>query len=246
MIISLFFKALVILTALVEVAHGLRLANRPKQILVKLSLSDLNSQKDVIIEVIAKQKIQDKSVPHYGEHLDVIASYDGVYKEYKEEKFEKVMDSGVGKAMSVLFSPTSMLLAMYVATNFASWMQKAWVQKFLSMFGKGSLARKADGTKPVVVELPFQTFECQVCKMVMRPARGRAEAIFGRERFRCSRCGAKADAYFDIDDTDDPRALARLERLKREQEEKDNFESDEEDGEVKDDDDDEVGEDDEA
>lgn len=241
----MFYKALIILTVLVELAHGLRTANRQKQIIVKVSLSDLNPQKDVVIEVIAKQKFRDQRVSQNGELLDVIASYDGVYKEYKEEKLEKVMDSGVGKAMSVLFSPTSMLLAMYVATNFASWMQKAWVQKLLSMFGKGSLKREADGTKSVVVELPFQTFECQVCKMVMRPARGRAEAIFGRERFRCSRCGAKADAYFDIDDMDDPRALARVERLKREQEEKDNFESDEEDGDAEDDDD-EVGEDDEA
>ena len=42
--------------------------------------------------------------------------------------------------------------------------------------------------------------------MEMRPARGRAEAIFGRPRFRCSRCGSKASAYFDVDDMSDPRA----------------------------------------
>ena len=198
---------------------------RRKQVLAKLSLRDLK-QENVIIEIITKKPLQEREASQNSEVLDVVASYDGVYKEYKEEKLEKVMDSGVGKVMGILFSPTSMLLAMYVATNFASWTQKSWVQRFLSIFGKGSLARKADGTKPVVVELPFQTFECEVCKMVMRPARGRAETIFGRERFRCSRCGAKADAYFDIDDLNDPRAVDRLERLKREQEERDNYEAD--------------------
>ena len=55
---------------------------------------------------------------------------------------------------------------------------------------------------------------CQSCGMEMRPARGRAQVILGRERFRCSRCGAKASAYFDIDDMNDPRAVARLERMK--------------------------------
>ena len=45
--------------------------------------------------------------------------------------------------------------------------------------------------------------------MEMRPAKGRADIILGRERFRCSRCGAKASAYFNIDDLEDPRAVAR-------------------------------------
>jgi len=62
--------------------------------------------------------------------------------------------------------------------------------------------------------------------MELRPARGRAEKIFGRERFRCSKCGAKASAYFDIDDLNDPRAVARLERIAKEKEEEDNQEYD--------------------
>jgi hypothetical protein len=53
--------------------------------------------------------------------------------------------------------------------------------------------------------------------MELRPARGRAQVILGRERFRCSRCGAKASAYFNIDDMNDPRAVARLERLKEQE-----------------------------
>ena len=93
-----------------------------------------------------------------------------------------------------------------------------------------------------VEELPFQVFECEKCKMELRPARGRAEAIFGRERFRCSRCGSKASAYFNVDDLTDPRAVARLERIKKEQEEAASMgtggEDDDEDGNEEEDDED--------
>jgi hypothetical protein len=67
-----------------------------------------------------------------------------------------------------------------------------------------------------------------VCKLQIRPARGRAEAIFGRPRFRCSRCGSKAEAFFDVEDMEDDRAVARLERL--EAENNDQFNDDDEDG----------------
>ena len=75
-------------------------------------------------------------------------------------------------------------------------------------------------------------------KMEMRPARGRAEAIFGRPRFRCSRCGSKASAYFDVDDLDDPRAVARLERIEREKNEEWLDDEDEDDDEYDDEDED--------
>jgi hypothetical protein len=57
--------------------------------------------------------------------------------------------------------------------------------------------------------------------MELRPARGRAKAIFARERFRCQKCGAKAFSFFDIDDMNDPRAVARLQRLEKEKLEED-------------------------
>ena len=67
--------------------------------------------------------------------------------------------------------------------------------------------------KPTSLLLPVH----KACGMELRPARGRAQVILGRERFRCSRCGAKASAYFNIDDMNDPRAVARLERLKEQE-----------------------------
>ena len=54
--------------------------------------------------------------------------------------------------------------------------------------------------------------------MEMRPAKGRADIILGRPRFRCSRCGSKAASYFNIEDMNDPRAVKRLERLKAQEE----------------------------
>jgi hypothetical protein len=34
---------------------------------------------------------------------------------------------------------------------------------------------------------------------------------------RCARCGSKASAYFNIDDMNDARAVARMERLQKEE-----------------------------
>lgn len=211
----------------------LRTLSIKKTSLLKVGFKDIESlshRENIIIEVIAKRPVQSQ-LSSNGD-LKVIASstyesdgvYDNVYKEYKEEKLEKIIDSQAGQIVSFLFNPSVLLLMLWFSGNWVSWTQKTWVQKILAMFGKGKLAPKEDGTKPVVTELPFQIFECEVCKMEMRPARGRAEVIFGKERFRCSRCGSKAAAYFDIDNMDDPRAVARLERIKKEQEAKDNYE----------------------
>jgi hypothetical protein len=194
---------------------------------LKFGLRESSNDNDVIIEVFAKKKL-DECISNENSKFNVVSSYDGVYKEYKEEKIEKVMDSKIGQAMGILFSPTTLLLAMYVATNFASWTQKTWVQRLFSVFGRGGSSKNDKAIKPKVEDLPFQTFECEVCKMEMRPARGRAEIIFGKKSFRCSRCGAKADAYFDVDDMNDPRAVARLERLKKEKEARDKYGEDDE------------------
>jgi hypothetical protein len=71
--------------------------------------------------------------------------------------------------------------------------------------------------------------------MELRPARGRAEAIFSRPRFRCQKCGAKASAYFDIDDMNDPRAVDRLKRIEQEKEDEDERRVNEDEEESKDD-----------
>mmetsp|Transcript_28223 Transcript_28223/g.38851 ORF Transcript_28223/g.38851 Transcript_28223/m.38851 type:complete len:241 (+) Transcript_28223:3-725(+) len=148
-----------------------------------------------------------------GDEADII----GFHSVYKDEETATVVDSPLSKVVDVVFNPLSLIVSLYVvilgygkATQF--------LPKFLNFIGwnKKSAASASNSETP---DLPYQIFECEICQMQMRPAKGRADKIFSRERFRCARCGAKATSYFNIDDLSDPRAAGRLERLAREAEE---------------------------
>lgn len=181
-----------------------------------LDLSSMSSDsKPIIIEILSKKTLSDIGSIQKSD-TRIVSSFDSVYQEAKEDKVVEIMDSPALKVVGILFNPSTLVLALYLSS--IGWSKVLWLQKFLSVFGRGTLVKRPGETAKPVEELPFQTFECEVCKMEMRPARGRAEIIFGRERFRCSRCGSKASAYFNIDDMDDERAVARLERLKNEAE----------------------------
>ena len=177
-------------------------------------------EKDIVIEIVAKKRteINDKQIDIVG------GAYNTVYRERKEEVVEKVLDSPISAVFGILFNPTTMVLALYFSS--IAWTKVKWINNLLKMFGvKGNVNEDKNavkGTKPAD-DLPFQIFECSKCQMEMRPAKGRAEVIFGRERFRCSRCGAKASAYFNVDDLTDPRAIERLERIAKEKEEEDDL-----------------------
>jgi hypothetical protein len=170
----------------------------------------------IIIELVSTKPLSSKD-----SKTDIIA-YDAVYKENKEDVFETVIDSPLLNVIGILFNPLTLVLALYFSS--VAWSNVLWFQQILKIFGKGKLVENKNSKEktPSIEDLPFQTFECQKCGMELRPARGRAEKIFGRERFRCSKCGAKASAYFDIDDLSDPRAVARLERIAKEKEDEDN------------------------
>jgi hypothetical protein len=194
---------------------------------------------DVVVEIAAKSTIKTTEgldrAQERSEYVGVVAAYDEVYEEEKEDRMFQLVESPALKVLSVLLNPSTMVLVLYLTS--VGWSKVIWLQKFFKIFGKGTLVKKpGDTAGQAVEELPFQTFECEVCKMEMRPARGRAEAIFGRPRFRCSRCGAKASSYFDVDDMSDPRAVARLERLDKEKNEE--WTDDDDDDEYEDDDDD--------
>ena len=191
---------------------------------------------DIVVEIVAKgttkiEKGQDISQER-SECVGVVAAYDEVYEEEKEDRMFQLVESPALKVISVLLNPSTMVLVLYLTS--VGWSKVIWLQKFFKIFGKGTLVKKpGDAANQDEEELPFQTFECEVCKMEMRPARGRAEAIFGRPRFRCSRCGAKASSYFDVDDMNDPRAVARLERIEKEKNEEwadDDDDDDDDDG----------------
>ena len=204
---------------------GYRLGNNMRvktRTLFRGSLNDLEKvDKNIIIEVVTRRPTSSKDSTK-------ITASNSLYKQIKEEKAlrDKVIDSGFGKFIGMVLNPTTLLLGMYVATY--GWSGVIWLQRFLKIFGMGTLAKNSKNKTVPVEDLPFQTYECEKCGMQMKPARGRATAIFGKERFRCSRCGAKAEAYFDIDDLNDPRAVERLERLEKEKrEEEEGDDSDE-------------------
>eukprot|EP01041_Mallomonas_annulata_P001370 gene1370-2643_t len=188
------------------------------------SPSKLNARKkNVVIEVTSKSKVQKKSLKAEGKQ----SVYDSVYEEQVEDQkniIEKAIDSPFSKVLEICFNPTTLLLALYVSS--VGWSKVLWFQRILKIFGKGALA-SGDGKVETVEDLPFQIFECEKCQMEMRPARGRAETIFGRERFRCPRCGSKASAYFNVEDMTDPRAVARAERLEKEKNSDDEYSNEE-------------------
>jgi len=211
-----------------------------------LSEGDAARAKEVVIELVRTTSSSSTSSPSSRRSARVVGS--NAYNLYKDQEEDRMVnaltDSPVLKVVGLLFNPTTLLLVMYFSS--IGWSQVLWLQKIFKLFGRGTLSKKQGdkGYVAPVEELPFQVFECEKCKMELRPARGRAEAIFGRERFRCSRCGSKASAYFNVDDLTDPRAVARLERIKKEQEEAASMgtggEDDDEDGnEAQDDEDDE-------
>jgi len=175
-----------------------------------------------VVKLRGSQRQTTESLTSRDEEVKVVGAYN-VYKE--QETNEKVVntltENPAFKMMGFVFNPTTLLLVTYFAS--IGWSQVLWLQKFLKLFGRGTLskAKGDEGYVTPVEELPFQIFECEKCGMEMRPARGRADAIFARERFRCSRCGSKASSYFNIEDLTDPRAVARLERIKKDKEEKD-------------------------
>lgn len=183
---------------------------------VRLSARQQDSaENEVILEIITRREVGVSKTAFEREEQHVVAAFDSVYDDDKEEFALKVVDSPALKILGFLLNPSTMVLALYLSS--IGWSKVLWLQKIFSFFGKGVLVKKpGQKDEPSVEDLPFQTFECEVCKMEMRPARGRAEVIFGRPRFRCSRCGSKASAYFDVDDMEDPRAVARLERIEEE------------------------------
>ena len=175
---------------------------------------------DIRIEIVSKKSLLSPAIEKQKqlELLEKEMAFDTVYKEYKEDKVAKVIDSPVLKVFGLLFNPSTMVLILYLSS--IGWSKVMWLQRIFKIFGKGVLAKKNNQNENDVVpdeQLPFQIFECEVCKLEMRPARGRAETIFGRKQFRCSRCGAKASSFFDVEDMTDERAVARLKRIENEQ-----------------------------
>lgn len=140
-----------------------------------------------------------------------IIAYDAVYKEI-DDRAGLVMDSPALKVLGILFNPLALIFALYfVLVGYTQ--VGAIFTNLMYVLRLKERDTKAKNSSESAPDVAFQVFQCDVCEMQMRPAKGRAAKIFGRERFRCARCGAKASSYFDIDDMSDERAVARRRRL---------------------------------
>lgn len=135
----------------------LRYHDKSQHLRYKFDLSALSkedSSKPIIIEIITKSKFEQQKETTE----TTFTAYDTVYKEQKEGIVERVIQSPVAGIVQVLFNPTTMLLALYLSS--AGWSKMTWLQKFLKLFGKGTLATKPGETK--AAEPTFQIFECEV------------------------------------------------------------------------------------
>lgn len=190
----------------------------------QISRQQIQSMKDedIPIEIVIRTTKSFTTSNKITDSKENIVALDSLYEDSNERTVEKVLDSPVTKVLGVVFNPTYLLLSLYCV----GWgMSKVFsLQKtiFSSLLRNRNDVTATEKTE-TVAETPFQVFQCETCGMEMRPAKGRAEKIFAKPRFRCSRCGSKADAFFNIDDMNDPRAVERLERLKAEEEDQFNF-----------------------
>jgi len=211
---------LILITALPPCHSFKQLANvKRSSSILRLKLKDLPDHQNIFIEITSVKKLENAEAS--------VQAYEAVYEDDKpngiQEKVADALDSRMLSDIGLFVNPLTICLGLYVSGLCQVGMSRVtWFQKILKIFGKGTLVTKDKETGKIrdITEEdlePFEVYECEKCKMELRPARGRGQVILERPRFRCSRCGSKASFYFNIENMEDPRAVARLERLKKEE-----------------------------
>ena len=128
--------------------------------------------------------------------------------------------------MEIIFNPVALVFLLYFIL--------VGYNQITVLFNNivSALTFRKISHQPVIeqsTDTAFQVFECEVCEMQLRPAKGRAEKILSRDRFRCARCGARASSYYDIEDMTDQRAVARIRKIEGAQAEQDLIDDEDED-----------------
>ena len=217
--------------------------------------NDNNVVKPLVIEIVTTKTIRESRgsirddqqlQQQQQDDINNNISYETIYNDDKEDRVSTIVDNRtISQVLGLITNPLALLLFIYTVLLGYNKVVDTWNNLISLIFkrkgkdnssnsntnNKGSITSSSSNTQlqstvNTIIDLPFQIYECEICQMQMRPAKGRAEKIFSRERFRCARCGSKASAYFNIDDMNDTRAVARMERLQ--QEEADDYGDDDE------------------
>jgi len=217
-------KAIIILSLIITAALGYnKLLGKGFRCFPSMSMKDTiknneiscGAEKPIFLTVNVKRRVPAEKILLQSPDTNIIA-YESVYDDKPEGRVSLALKGPVSNMIAIVLNPMSMVFALYLSS--IAWSKATFTQKILAIFGRGSLVRRSKKEQAILDSKPYQVFECDKCKMELRPAKGRAEIIFGRERFRCARCGSPASAYFDIANMSDPRAVARLIRLEQEAE----------------------------
>ena len=118
---------------------------------LQVDLNTMDSEKPLIIEIIS-----DRSDTIYSSRSGT--SYSTTYKEANEDVVTKVLDSPLSNVFTILFNPTTMLLALY----FSSAGRVQITRMFRSIFNKKAVEAEINEEKKKIDDLPFQIYECEV------------------------------------------------------------------------------------
>lgn len=210
-----------------------------------MNSNDNNVVKPLVIEIVTTKTIRESRgsirddqqlQQQQQDDINNNISYETIYNDEKEDRVSTIVDNRtISQVLGLITNPLALLLFIYTVLLGYNKVVDTWNNIISLIFkrkgkdkssnsnsnSKGNITSSSNtqlqSTVNTIIDLPFQIYECEICQMQMRPAKGRAEKIFSRERFRCARCGSKASAYFNIDDMNDARAVARMERLQEEE-----------------------------
>lgn len=163
-----------------------------------------------------------------------ISSFDQSISKKSKSKFSlyqtEILDSGKNliyqeslskKILKMMKNPLNFLVLAYIVgfiimktLNFYGFMKNLVNPKTssdLTSFSKENLPKISDDGSEI--------FECEKCGAQLRPAKGRAQIVLSKPNFRCPRCRSKSSSFFNINDMSDPRAIARIKKIEKEQSE---------------------------
>ena len=103
-----------------------------------------------------------------------IVAQRALYKDDVEDKFSVVLETSGTQILNIATNPLLLIFGLYAVSVFGGTVG-SMKNRFLVMIG---VKKKSDVpditiTKVKAEDQPFEVYECQKCRMQMRPAKGR-------------------------------------------------------------------------